>query len=252
MKKNAKLFLLVVSILLLVCSCTSKTSEGTATNEVSTKTLTGTWIIDFSQPIAKESDLSSYEFLHKFRTNFLHYITFYDDGTYSATYDNIREFTDIDSFISPEEKHGNYSIVHDGTSLSFDDSEYYTFELSGDVLAIWSSEDEKYVYNRNTSINDAGDYLVSSTLEGEELSLTLTFREDHLIEMYDINGIYTIMDRTWKIEDNKLVVRSVTSWDLANPSSYEFIMDVTFNSDGFVATSEGESVIFEKVTHQKD
>lgn len=240
MKRYIALFSILLSCLCMLCGCAEKEEQEEH------KELTGTWIIDFSESISEESDISSYEFLLKYRTSFLHFVSFYDDETYSATYDNIRKFTDIHSVVAPEEVHGSYSIVHDGTSISFDDSEYYNFELSGDRLVIWKSEDEKYVYQRDDSIEYTGMYKVTDGIE----TYAFYLRKDHLVELYsyfedgtiNYEDLY-IPESPWRIEGDQFIWKNIEYPDI--------VMDIVFDGDDFILTSEDATARCERIDGQE-
>ena len=70
--KRVNLLLLACAVFLLVCGCNSTKSN---------HTLTGSWVLDFSQMTKEDSDFQAlfdddYDFLHSF--------SLYEDGTYSA------------------------------------------------------------------------------------------------------------------------------------------------------------------------
>lgn len=240
MKKYIAFFSILLSCFCILCGCAEKEEQEEH------KELTGTWIIDFSESISEEPDISSYEFLLKYRTSFLHFVSFYDDETYSATYDNIRKFTDIHSVVAPEEVHGSYSIVHDGTSISFDNSEYYNFELSGDRLVIWKSEDEKYVYQRDDSIEHTGMYKVTDGIE----TYAFYLRKDHLVELYsyfedgtiNYEDLY-IPESPWRIEGDQFIWKNIEYPNI--------VMDIVFDGDDFVLTSEDATARCERIDGQE-
>ena len=126
--KRVNLLLLACAVFLLVCGCNSTKSN---------RALTGSWVLDFSQMMKEDSDFQAlfdddYDFLHSF---FL-----YEDGTYSANM--------FDAYkVINGACNGSYTIVHDGTSISFDDRAYYQFEQEKDTLTIYGEQGGVYVYN---------------------------------------------------------------------------------------------------------
>lgn len=195
--KQINLFLLVCVALLFVSGCTTeKTSD----------TVAGRWVVDFTSTDIQESDFESlcdddYDFLHSF--------TLYEDGTYSA---NMFEYTSLynDGRVINGAYNGNYAVVHDGTSIAFDETAYYQIEQDKDTLILHGEDGGTYVYRRNNDANEIGKYRLTEIQKpnGEEVSVydeVMECREDFGVGLW-VDGEYSLNTKhTWRREDGKVV-----------------------------------------------
>ena len=186
--KQMKLFLLACAVFLLVCGCNSTKSNCT---------LTGSWVLDFSQMMKEDSDFQAlfdddYDFLHSF---FL-----YEDGTYSANMFDAHE-------VIHGACNGSYTIVHDGTSISFDDRAYYQFEQEKDTLTIHGEQGGVYVYNRAGTVDGIGRYrLCERDGQPSMENSILELREDHLMVDRSLGDeSYLDEEITWRWENEKMI-----------------------------------------------
>ena len=186
--KRVKLLLLACAVFLLVCGCTSTKSN---------RALTGSWVLDFSQMMKEDSDFQAlfdddYDFLHSF---FL-----YEDGTYSANMFDAYE-------VIHGACNGSYTIVHDGTSISFDDRAYYQFEQEKDTLTIYGEQGGVYVYNRAGTVDGIGMYrLCERDGQPSMENSILELREDHLMVDRSLGDeSYLDEEITWRWENDKMI-----------------------------------------------
>ena len=185
---RVNLLLLACAVFLLVCGCTSTKSN---------RTLTGSWVLDFSQMMKEDSDFQAlfdddYDFLHSF---FL-----YEDGTYSANMFDAYE-------VINGACNGSYTIVHDGTSISFDDRAYYQFEQGKDTLTIYGEQGGVYVYNRAGTVDGIGRYrLCERDGQPSMENSILELREDHLMVDRSLGDeSYLDEEITWRWENEKMI-----------------------------------------------
>lgn len=190
--KQVNLLLLACAVFLLMCGCNSTKSN---------RTLTGSWVLDFSQTINEELDfqalldndyVSDYVLLHSF--------SLYEDGTYSANMFDVYE-------ILNGACNGNYTIVHDGTSISFDDRAYYQFEQEKDTLTIYGEQGGVYVYNRAGTVDGIGRYrLCERDGQPSMENSILELREDHLmVDRSQGDESYLDEEITWRWENEKMI-----------------------------------------------
>ena len=186
--KRVNLLLLACAVFLLVCGCTSTKSN---------RALTGSWVLDFSQMMKEDSDFQAlfdddYDFLHSF---FL-----YEDGTYSANMFDAYE-------VINGACNGSYTIVHDGTSISFDDRAYYQFEQEKDTLTIYGEQGGVYVYNRAGTVDGIGRYrLCERDGQPSMENSILELREDHLMVDRSLGDeSYLDEEITWRRENEKMI-----------------------------------------------
>lgn len=186
--KRVNLLLLACAVFLLVCGCNSTKSN---------RTLTGSWVLDFSQMMKEDSDFQAifdddYDFLHSF---FL-----YEDGTYSANMFDAHE-------VINGACNGSYTIVHDGTSISFDDRAYYQFEQEKDTLTIYGEQGGVYVYNRAGTVDGIGRYrLCERDGQPSMENSILELREDHLMVDRSLGDeSYLDEEITWRWENEKMI-----------------------------------------------
>lgn len=196
--KQMKLFLLACVALLLVSGCTTeKTSD----------TVAGRWVVDFTSSDIQDTD---FEALCDYRDDdcdFLHSISLYEDGTYSAnmcTYYSGSGHAEIVNVTY----NGNYSMVHDGTSIAFDGTAYYQIEQDKDTLILHGEDGGTYVYRRNKN-NDAeeiGTYRLRE-INGEITThdKVIELREDFGIGVWEAGGYFLDTKYTWRREDGKVV-----------------------------------------------
>lgn len=185
--KWVNLLLLACAVFLLVCGCNSTKSN---------RALTGSWVLDFSQMMKEDSDFQAlfdddYDFLHSF---FL-----YEDGTYSANMFDAYE-------VINGACNGSYTIVHDGTSISFDDRAYYQFEQEKDTLTIYGEQGGVYVYNRAGTVDGIGRYrLCERDGQPSMENSILELREDHLmVDRSQGDESYLDEEITWRWENEKM------------------------------------------------
>lgn len=186
--KRVNLLLLACAVFLLVCGCNSTKSNSA---------LTGSWVLDFSQMMKEDSDFQAlfdddYDFLHSF---FL-----YEDGTYSANMFDAYE-------VINGACNGSYTIVHDGTSISFDDRAYYQFEQGKDILTIYGEQGGVYVYNRAGTVDGIGRYrLCERDGQPSMENSILELREDHLMVDRSLGDeSYLDEEITWRWENEKMI-----------------------------------------------
>ena len=186
--KRVNLLLLACAVFLLVCGCTSTKSN---------RALTGSWVLDFSQMMKEDSDFQAlfdddYDFLHSF---FL-----YEDGTYSANMFDAYE-------VINGACNGSYTIVHDGTSISFADRAYYQFEQEKDTLTIYGEQGGVYVYNRAGTVDGIGRYrLCERDGQPSMENSILELREDHLMVDRSLGDeSYLDEEITWRWENEKMI-----------------------------------------------
>ena len=186
--KQVNLLLLACAVFLLTCGCNSTKSN---------RALTGSWVLDFSQMMKEDSDFQAlfdddYDFLHSF---FL-----YEDGTYSANMFDAYE-------VINGACNGSYTIVHDGTSISFDDRAYYQFEQEKDTLTIYGEQGGVYVYNRAGTVDGIGRYrLCERDGQPSMENSILELREDHLMVDRSLGDEgYLDEEITWRWEDEKMI-----------------------------------------------
>lgn len=187
--KQINLFLLVCVALLFVSGCTT---------EKTSNTVAGRWVVDFTSTDIQESDFETlcdddYDFLHSF--------TLYEDGTYSA---NMFDYNEVVNGAY----NGNFSIVHDGTSIAFDGTAYYQIEKDKDTLILHGEDGGTYVYRRNKN-NDAeeiGTYRLRE-INGEITThdKVIELREDFGIGLWEAGGYLLDTKYTWRREDGKVV-----------------------------------------------
>lgn len=186
--KQVNLLLLACAVFLLMCGCNSTKSNGT---------LTGSWVLDFSQMMKEDSDFQAlfdddYDFLHSF--------SLYEDGTYSANMFDAYEVVNGAC-------NGSYTIVHDGTSISFDDRAYYQFEQEKDTLTIYGEQGGVYVYNRTGTVDGIGMYrLCERDGQPSMENSVLELREDHLMVDRSLGDEgYLDEEITWRWENEKMI-----------------------------------------------
>lgn len=186
--KQVNLLLLACAVFLLICGCNSTKSN---------RTLTGSWVLDFSQMTKEDSDFQAlfdddYDFLHSF--------SLYEDDTYSANMFDAHEVINGAS-------NGSYTIVHDGTSISFDDRAYYQFEQAKDTLTIYGEQGGVYVYNRAGTVDGIGMYrLCERDGQPSMENSILELREDHLMVDRSLGDEgYLDEEITWRWENDKMI-----------------------------------------------
>lgn len=186
--KRVNLLLLACAVFLLMCGCSSTKSNST---------LTGSWVLDFSQMMKEDSDFQAlfdddYDFLHSF---FL-----YEDGTYTANMFDAYE-------VIHGACNGSYTIVHDGTSISFDDRAYYQFEQEKDTLTIYGEQGGVYIYNRAGTVDGIGRYrLCERDGQPSMENSILELREDHLMVDRSLGDEgYLDEEITWRWENDKMI-----------------------------------------------
>lgn len=190
----------------------------------------------------------------------IHIISLYNDNTYVAkfgftqaggTYEpNVGLIPDgtTEFHIFEDEYTGNYALIHDGASISFDDTGYFDFELSEDVLEITGQNGGTYLYHRSGTVDKAGTYQlcelngIPANQLGEKEILEL--REDHMVTVhcYSPDGATIgksaplIMGFTWKLEDGELLI-----------SDNRIPMEAELNDNGFTLVSRFGEMADEKV-----
>lgn len=195
--KQINLFLLVCVALLLVSGCTT---------EKTSNTVTGRWVVDFTSTDIQNSDFESlceddYDFLHSF--------TLYEDGTYSA---NMFHYTSLygDGRVETGTCNGNYAVVHDGTSIAFDETAYYQIEQNKDTLILHGEDGGTYVYRRNNIMDEMGVYQLTEAREsnGDIINTyyTIELREDFGLGIQSEGEYNFNVENHWKLEDGKVVL----------------------------------------------
>lgn len=189
--KQMKLFLLVCVALLSVSGCTT---------EKTSNTVTGRWVVDFTSSDIQDTDFEAlcdddYDFLHSF--------TLYEDGTYSA---NMFDYNEVVNGAY----NGNFSIVHDGTSIAFDGTAYYQIEKDKDILILHGEDGGTYVYRRDNDAEEIGTYRLREIQEpnGEITTYdrVIELREDFGVGVW-MDGEYILdTEYTWRLEDGKVVL----------------------------------------------
>lgn len=196
--KQMKLFLLVCVALLFVSGCaTKKTSD----------TVAGRWVVDFTSTDIQDADFESlcdddYDFLHSF--------SLYEDGTYSA---NMFHYTSLDGNGRVENGvyNGNYAIVHDGTSIAFDETAYYQIEQDKDTLILHGEDGGTYVYRRDNVMDEMGIYQLKEVQEpngdvNDTYDYTIELREDFGLGV-QMEGNYVLnTGNNWGLWDGKMVL----------------------------------------------
>lgn len=198
--KQMKLFLLVCVALLFVSGCaTKKTSD----------TVAGRWVVDFTSTDIQNSDFESlcdddYDFLHSF--------TLYEDGTYSTdmvyyVYGMYGEQFRVDKGVY----NGHYAVVHDGTSIAFDETSYYQIEQDKDTLILHGENGGTYVYRRNNIMDEMGIYQLKEVQEpngdiNDTYDYTIELREDFGLGV-QTEGEYVLnTGNNWGLWDGKVVL----------------------------------------------
>ena len=140
MRKRIAVFL-ALAVFLMLAACGSSNKSPGSSNE---NPLAGTWIIDHSA--SKSGDIS-FDGLHDHFDGGFSIITFYNDGTYSTQNDQYTDF-------GRDETHGRYTIIHDGTAISFDDAEEgmaddpVSFKVSNNTLTLTDFYGDSAVYRK--------------------------------------------------------------------------------------------------------
>ena len=190
--KQVKLCLVICGIILVASSCGSPAQDA-----ASSGTLTGTWVLDLTQ---YKQEYADFEYMEQSSNCMLYTLSLYNDSTYVAkfgftqaggTYEpNVGLIPDgtTEFHISEDEYTGNYALIHDGASISFDDAGYFDFELSEGVLEITGQNGGTYLYHRSGTVDKAGTYqlcelngIPANQLSEEEI---LELREDHLVTVH--------------------------------------------------------------------
>ena len=79
----------------------------------------------------------------------------------------------------------------------------------------------------------------------------LNLRKDHLVELYsyfedgtiNYEDLY-IPESTWRIEDDQFILKNIEYSDDA--------MDIVFDEDDFILTSEDATIVFERISGQEE
>lgn len=233
-RKHISLVILMCGILLFVSGCHS--------NKENAPTLKGTWVFDFSQ--SPNVDSSSFKDLTGANFKFPHSISFYEDGTYTMNLGYINGYGVLS--LSEEWNNGNYAVVHDGSTLAFDGSAYYSFDFWNDSLRITGESGNVYVYNKNDSSPIVGYYRICEA-DGHEADITsaflVVFREDHLItnclcleDNFEFSDLF--VSEVWEMHDDQLIFRSTDSGE----TNFG-----TFDGDKIFMEIEGQYVTLERV-----
>ena len=226
--KHVRLLLLVCVTLLFVSGCaTKKTSD----------TVAGRWVVDFTSTDIQDADFESlcdddYDFLHSF--------TLYEDGTYSA---NMFDYNEVVNGAY----NGNFSIVHDGTSIAFDETAYYQIEQDKDTLILHGEDGGTYVYRRNNDAEEIGIYRLREIQEpnGEITThdIVMELREDFGVGVW-MDGEYILdTEHTWRREDGKVVL------------IYEGELDaegVLVGDELSLTTSSGRILTYERISSNEN
>lgn len=198
--KQMKLFLLVCAALLFVSGCaTEKTSD----------TVAGRWVVDFTSTDIQESDFETlcaddYDFLHSF--------TLYEDGTYSADiFYYVSGWRGEEIRVEKGVYNGHYAVVHDGTSIAFDETSYYQIEQDKDTLILHGENGGTYVYRRNNIMDEMGIYQLKEVQEpngdiNDTYDYTIELREDFGLGVQTEVGYVLNTGNNWGLWDGKVVL----------------------------------------------
>ena len=235
--KQMKLFLLVCVALLFVSGCaTEKTSD----------TVAGRWVVDFTSSDIQDTDFEALCDDRDDDCDFLHSISLYEDGTYSAnmcTYYSGSGHAEIVNVTY----NGNYSMVHDGTSIAFDETAYYQIEQDKDTLILHGEDGGTYVYRRNNDAEEIGIYRLREIQEpnGEITThdIVMELREDFEVGVW-MDGEYILdTEHTWRLEDGKVVL------------IYEGELDaegVLVGDELSLTTSSGRILTYERISSNEN
>ena len=198
--KHVRLLLLVCVTLLCVSGCaTKKTSD----------TVAGRWVVDFTSTDIQDADFESlcdddYDFLHSF--------TLYEDGTYSADiFDYVSGWRGEEIRVEKGVYNGHYAVVHDGTSIAFDETAYYQIEQNEDTLILYGENGGTYVYRRNNIMDEMGIYQLKEVQEpngdiNDTYNYTIELREDFGLGV-QMEGDYVLKTgNNWGLWDGKVVL----------------------------------------------
>lgn len=256
--RQVKLWLVICGIILIVSGCGSPKQDGGSSN-----TLTGTWVLDLTQ---YEQEYDDFAYIVDTTNTMLYSLSLYDDSTYVAKFaftqaggiyqptvglipDGTTEF-----YVSEDEYTGNYSLIHDGASISFGETGYFDFKLSEDILVITGQNGGTYLYHRSGTVDKAGRYqmceLNGVSVDQFGIEKIIELREDHLLGVTQrsyasdgsaVNDTETLnIDSTWRLEDDKLL------FTFNNGGTRETI-EAELNDVGFTLAFESDGIIQEIV-----
>lgn len=234
--KHVRLLLLVCVTLLFVSGCaTKKTSD----------TVAGRWVVDFTSTDIQDADFESlcdddYDFLHSF--------TLYEDGTYSADiFDYVSGWRGEEIRVEKGVYNGHYAVVHDGTSIAFDETSYYQIEQDKDTLILHGENGGTYVFRRNNDANEIGTYRLREIQEPNGEITThdrvIELREDFGIGLWEAGGYLLDTTWTWRLEDGKVVL------------IYEGELDaegVLVGDELSLTTSSGRILTYERISSNEN
>lgn len=265
--KRVKLWLVICGTILIISGCGSSNQDDTSSDNA----LTGTWVLDTTQSTLEETH--DFDYIED-GGNILHTLSLYNDGTYVAEFaftnsggtylPNVGHISDGTTkfYIDEDECTGSYAIIHDGNSISLDNTGYFDFELSEDVLVITGQQGGTYLYNRSGTVDKAGRYQLSearingmATDQFSGMEYILELREDHLLGATQrtyaqdgsvIDETETLdVDSTWRLEDGNLLIT------FSNSGTRE-TMETELNDDGFTLIVESDGIVQEAVFKSVD
>ena len=237
MKRMKSLFLiLVLGVSLLLPGCGAKSQENS---------LIGTWVLDYSADLPMHG--SYFQYFTEYANDYLHSVSFYEDGSYAAEMRSISYDWDLEP---GEARNGKYNVVHDGSTISFDERAYYHFELSDGDLKITDEGGRTFLYHRSETLGETECFKVAE-VDGVPLSgyssddMLLIFQRDHraiiCVRRYSEDGNYRdeIVDNTtiitWEHTDTGLVLYDHEMEQEVGVCSYQ--------GDNLIIESEGTYIV---------
>lgn len=240
LKRMKCLFLiLVLGVSPLLPGCGAKSEENA---------LVGTWVLDYGEDLPV--DRNYFQYFTEGANTYLHSVSFFEDGTYAA---EIRFIFDWD--LEPGNlQGGRYDVVHDGTSISFDEIAYYPFEFKNGDLSIKDENDHTFLYHRSETLGETEGFRVTeingmpvTDYIGAEMFLIL--QRDHRVIFYtvtydenrdmdgDIDSDFLYI--TWERTEDGLV--------LSDNETGEIYLVGTYQGDTLMFEEDGQSVVFTRM-----
>lgn len=234
-RMKSLLLILVLGVSLLLPGCGAKSQENS---------LIGTWILDCSYSFPRNGYF--FQYFTEGMNSCLYSVSFYEDGSYAA---EIRFIFDWD--LEPGEAwNGKYDVVHDGSTISFDESGYYNFEINDGDLKITDEGGRTFLYHRSETLGETECFKVAE-VDGMPLSgyssddMLLIFQRDHRVifcaRQYGEDGDYrdvivdNTTDITWEHTDTGLVLYDHEMEQEVGVCSYQ--------GDNLIIESEGTYIV---------
>lgn len=227
-RMKSLLLILVLGVSLLLPGCGAKSQENP---------LIGTWILDYSYNFPRDG--SFFRYFTDRMNSYLNSVSFYEDGSYAA---EIRTIFDWD--LEPGEAwNGKYAVVHDGSTISFDESGYYNFEISDGDLKMTDEGGRTFLYHRSETLGETECFRVTE-LDGVPYSdyssgdSILVLQRDHRAIVYyrhydEYGDLYEDIN-----SDSLYVTWARTDDGLA-------LYDNEFNQEFGIGSYQGDSLLWE-------